>query len=124
MNNTPPLPRLIRFRDAPTYLGMDRNRFNREVRPYVMVIRIGIQGIAFDRLDLDAWVVQYKAYSERPTATNSKSMGLWDSKYRQNLSKEIKPGPLKKGSLDIAFEKALALSRSIRRKGISNDESR
>ena len=26
------LPRFIRFRDAPTYLGMDRNRFNAEVR--------------------------------------------------------------------------------------------
>ena len=26
-------PRLIRLRDAPAYLGMDRNRFNREVRP-------------------------------------------------------------------------------------------
>lgn len=26
------LPRLIRLRDAPFYLGMDRNRFNSEVR--------------------------------------------------------------------------------------------
>lgn len=53
------LPRLIRFRDAPDYLGMDRNRFNKEVRPFVTVIPIGIQGIAFDRLELDEWVVQY-----------------------------------------------------------------
>ena len=28
-----PLPRILRFRDAPAYLGMDRNRFNAEVRP-------------------------------------------------------------------------------------------
>ncbi len=55
------LPRLIRFRDAPRYLGMDRNRFNAEVRPYVTEIPIGSQGIAFDRLDLDAWVEQYKS---------------------------------------------------------------
>jgi len=34
-------PRLIRFRDAPCYLGMDRNRFNAEVRPYLVAIRIG-----------------------------------------------------------------------------------
>ena len=27
------LPRLVRFRDAPWYLGMDRNRFNAEARP-------------------------------------------------------------------------------------------
>lgn len=26
------LPRLLRFRDAPAYVGMDRNRFNSEVR--------------------------------------------------------------------------------------------
>ncbi len=50
------LPRLIRFKDAPRYLGMDRNRFNKEVRPYLTQIPIGTQGIAFDRLDLDAWV--------------------------------------------------------------------
>ena len=37
-------PRLIRFRDAPRYLGMDRNRFNAEVRPYLVEIRIGRQG--------------------------------------------------------------------------------
>jgi len=39
-------PRLIRFRDAPRYLGMDRNRFNTEVRPYLVKIsvRYGIPG--------------------------------------------------------------------------------
>jgi hypothetical protein len=52
------VPRLIRLRDAPRYLGMDKNRFNREVRPHVSVIRIGAQGIAFDRIDLDAWADQ------------------------------------------------------------------
>ncbi len=50
------LPRFIRLRDAYFYLGMDRNRFNSEVRPYVTEVRIGTQGIAFDRLELDAWI--------------------------------------------------------------------
>lgn len=50
------LPRLIRLRDAPFYLGMDRNRFNVEVRRHLTNIRIGRQGVAFDRLELDAWV--------------------------------------------------------------------
>ena len=49
-------PRLVRFRDAPYYVGMDRNRFNREVRPFITRIPIGRQGLAFDRLELDAWV--------------------------------------------------------------------
>ena len=39
---------------------MDRNRFNAEVRPYLTEIPIGKQGIGFDRLELDAWVDDYK----------------------------------------------------------------
>ena len=60
------LPRLIRLRDAPSYLGMDRNRFNQTVRPCLIEIRIGDQGIAFDRLDLDAWAEDYKSRNGRP----------------------------------------------------------
>ena len=33
--------------------------FDRLVRPYLIELRIGIQGVAFDRLDLDAWVDVY-----------------------------------------------------------------
>jgi hypothetical protein len=40
-------PRYIRFRDAPKYLGMDRDRFNSEVRPYLVEIPIGVQGHRF-----------------------------------------------------------------------------
>ena len=53
------LPRFIRLRDAPFYLGMDRNRFNANVRNHLTTIPIGRQGIAFDRLELDAWVEDY-----------------------------------------------------------------
>ena len=60
------LPRLIRLRDAPFYLGMDRNRFNAEVRPYLTEIPLGTQGIAFDRLDLDAWAADHKSRNGRP----------------------------------------------------------
>ena len=31
----------MRLRDAPGYLGMDRNRFNAEVRPHLIEIPIG-----------------------------------------------------------------------------------
>jgi hypothetical protein len=55
----PFLPRFIRLRDAPSYLGMDKNRFNRDVRPLLPAIPIGTQGIAFDRLDLDSWADDY-----------------------------------------------------------------
>lgn len=53
-------PRIIRIRDAPFYLGMDKNRFNTEVRPSLTEMKIGSQGIAFDRLELDAWVDDFK----------------------------------------------------------------
>ena len=69
------LPRLVRFRDAPGYLGMDRNRFNREVRPFLTKIHIGQQGIAFDRLELDAWVDDYVSCNGRPAARRNKP---WD----------------------------------------------
>jgi len=60
------LARIIRFQDAPRYLGMDRNRFNAEVRPHVAEIPIGKDGIGFDRHDLDAWADEYKRRNGRP----------------------------------------------------------
>jgi hypothetical protein len=70
------LPRILRFRDAPRYLGMDRNRFNAEVRPHLTEIPIGIQGIGFDRLELDAWVDKYIARNGRP---GRKGVTTWDA---------------------------------------------
>ena len=69
------LPRLLRLRDVPAYLGMDRNRFNAEVRPFITAIPIGQQGIAFDRLELDAWVEDYISRNGRPAARRRKP---WD----------------------------------------------
>lgn len=118
------LPRLIRLRDAPNYLGMDRNRFNAEVRPKLIEIPIGIQGIAFDRLDLDAWVDHYKSCSGRPAVLIKRSIELWDAKYHQGLLKEVGSGSLKKEYSDTDFEKALALSYSVKQSGTSTDGSR
>jgi len=65
------LPRLIRLRDAPGYLGMDRNRFNSEVRPFLTEIPLGTQGIAFDRLEIDAWLEDYiQRNGRRPKASD------------------------------------------------------
>src|SRR5512147_1824422 len=100
------LPRLIRLRDAPRYLGMDINRFNAEVRPYLVEIPVGKQGIAFDRLDLDAWVDQYKVRNGRP----GKAMGdkpPWDRKFHQGSGNAAKLGISGKQSEIIEFEKAL-----------------
>ncbi len=106
------LPRLIRFRDAPSYLGMDRHRFNNEVRPMIAEIPIGIQGIAFDRLDLDAWVEHYKQRSSRPAASNRRRIEIWDENERQDSTNVENSGRLTKKSLDTDFAKALALANS------------
>lgn len=118
------LPRLIRLKDAPAYVGMDRNRFNREVRPTVTEIPIGIQGIAFDRLDLDAWVQQYKTRNGRPSGTNSRSTEPWDAQYRQASSSGANTGTLGSKFSVNDFEKALALSHSTKPKSILHVASR
>ena len=52
-------PRVIRMKEAPTYLGMCTRVFNELVRPFVREFRIGVQGIGFDREDLDRWLCDY-----------------------------------------------------------------
>ena len=117
-------PKVIRLRDAPAYLGMDKNRFNREVRPTLAVIPIGIQGIGFERLDLDAWMEDYKQRSGRPAVNYSRSKALWDAKSRQGYANVATSGISKNKSLDSAFEKALALSYSAKPKTISHKANR
>lgn len=60
------LPRLIRHRDAYGYIGVDRNKFDAEVRPYLTEIPLGPKSMAFDRRELDAWADAYIAAHGRP----------------------------------------------------------
>lgn len=110
------LPRLIRFRDAPRYLGMDRNRFNADVRPHLTEIPVGTQGIAFDRLELDAWVEQYKRRNGRPA--QRKGLLTWDESRRQDSSSGKESGTSTSASEADAFAKALAKVTSPRRRSI------
>jgi len=111
------LPRLIRFRDAPFYLGMDRNRFNAEVRPYLTEIPIGEQGIAFDRLELDAWVGQYKSRNGRP----GQLLGgmTWDAKERLDSTSAMESGISTSSTEVDAFARALAKAASQGRNNTS-----
>ena len=105
------LPRMIRFRDAPAYLGMDRNRFNAEVRPHLVEIPIGTQGIAFDRLALDAWVDDYIRRNGRPYGEN-----VWDVAKQPVCIAEEKSG-ISTGKSEVSeFEKALDHANSRKRK--------
>jgi len=111
------LPRLIRFRDAPAYLGMDRNRFNAEVRPHVTEIRIGTQGVAFDRLELDAWADEYIASNGRPG--RSKGDTTWDVNAAPD-STFVEGSGTSTNSFEVAeFAKALEKANSRKRKNTS-----
>jgi len=110
------LPRIIRIRDAPFYLGMDKNRFNTEVRSSLTEMKIGTQGIAFDRLELDAWVDDFKTRFGKP-GTHKLEKPTCQRKSPAS-SKEAKPGTSTKSSTDAAFAKALEQAISKKRKGI------
>ena len=107
------LMRLYRLRDAPAYLGMDVNRFNVEVRPYLTEIPIGSQGIAFDRLEMDAWTDEYIARNGRPAERRR----LWDVENQQDSRKEAEFGGLTSRSMETGWSKAVERVTSQKRKG-------
>jgi hypothetical protein len=112
------LPRIIRFRHAPAYLGMDRNRFNAEVRPYLTELPIGTQGIGFDRLELDAWADDYIARNGRP---GRKGVNTWDAREYPASSGGPGSGMSTSKSSGGAFAKALEQLTSKKRSDTSQD---
>ena len=111
-------PRILRFRDAPRYLGMDRNRFNSEVRPYVTEVPIGKQGIGFDRLELDAWFEDYKSRNGRPA---QKGANTWDVRDYPASSCAPGSGTSTNASAGGEFAKALERLKSKKRNDTSQD---
>lgn len=117
------LKRLYRLRDAPTYLGMDKNRFNAEVRPYLTEIPIGSHGIAFDRVDLDMWADHYKRRNGRPARLEGEE--LWGESERQDSPSEAGSGTsISRSGVTVGFVKALELVRSPGPKNTSGRGSR
>jgi hypothetical protein len=108
-------PRIIRHRDAPGYLGMDRNRFNTEVRPHLTEIPIGKQGIGFDRHELDAWVDEYVARNGRPA--RQKGVPAWDASEYQASSCATGSGISTSASSGGEFARALEHLNSRKRSG-------
>jgi len=108
-------PRIIRLRDAPAYLGMDRNRFNAEVRRFLTEIPIGKQGIGFDRLELDAWVEDYVARNGRPAR---KGVGVWDANEHPASTNGPALGTSTSGSKGGEFARALDQVASQKRSNI------
>jgi len=111
-------PRVVRFRDAPAYLGMDRNRFNVEVRPHLTEVPIGTQGIGFDRLELDAWFEDYKSRNGRPAR---KGETTWDANTSPASSRGQVSGTSTSASAGGEFARALEQLTSTKRNDTSRD---
>ena len=101
-------PRFIRMRDAPNYLGMSKDEFVKTVRPLIKEFSIGQRGIAFDRLDLDAWADEYKRRNGRPKLNGG---SRWDVQERGvSSSKMMGQGPLTKSTKESESMHALGMS--------------
>jgi len=115
-----PLPRFIRAKNAPAYLGMDRNKFNAQIKPRLTVIELGPQSRAYDRLDLDAIADEIKSRNGRPPRLQTEGTTIWQGKERQDSSSVVKPGistSRSKGMDD--FAKALATVTTTKRTSTS-----
>ena len=112
-------PRFIRLRDAPRYFGMDKNLFNRTIRPRLTVIRIGVQGRAFDRLEMDLAAEEYKSRNGIPAALSTRKKPPWEIKERQVSPSAEGSGMSTRNSEALAFAKALELATCGKPRSIS-----
>ncbi|MFC0667075.1 hypothetical protein ACFSKY_22740 [Azotobacter chroococcum] len=120
-------PRFIRAVDAPAYLGMCRDEFNKTVRPSVREFPIGQRGVGFDREELDDWADAYveRAAIDKAGATGQQSARserqegetLWREKRSPASRKGKGSGTSTKRSTENEFTKALALVTGRKRKG-------
>jgi hypothetical protein len=117
--HVPVAPRFIRLRDAPRFFGMDKNRFNREVRPCLTEVRIGTQGRAFDRLEMEAAAEEYKSRNGIPVAQSDRRKPAWEIKERQASPNVVGSGTSTNVSEECAFARALEQAMSGRQKSIS-----
>jgi predicted DNA-binding transcriptional regulator AlpA len=97
-------PRFIRARDAHGYCGMSRSLFNEVIRPTLIEIPIGRQGIAFDRLELDAALDDYKQRNGRPGRDGGR---LWEENESPASLRGTGLGISTKSSTEGDFAKAL-----------------
>jgi hypothetical protein len=114
-------PRVIRANVAHAYLGMDRNRFNREVKPRLVAVPIGTQGIGYDRFDLDSWWEEYKRRNGRPGALwKNEGEEQWEEAQQGCVgdpTSQVASGTSKKSSTVAQFTKAVEQATKQKRKG-------
>ncbi len=107
-------PRVIRASDAPRYLGLDKNKFNKIVRPYITAVPLGPHSVGYDRLDLDRWWEEYKSRHGRPGAEQIGGNQQWDEELPR-VSRPAKVSGTSTRSSKVS-EFAKALERVTRKK--------
>ncbi|MDI2594978.1 hypothetical protein POF45_26660 [Pseudomonas sp. 681] len=122
VSDTP--PRFIRAMEAPAYLGMCRAEFKKTVRPHIREFPIGKQGVAFDRLELDAWANAYiesmaieKASNEdnNPPRSGRQGVNKWREKPCLASTRGTAFGTSTKSSEVSDFKKALEQAKGKKR---------
>jgi hypothetical protein len=109
-------PRVIRHKDAPTYLGVNINYFDRNIRPDLPEIQFGPQMIGYDKIDLDRWLDDYKARNGWPgKGKEAKKPCRQKSKEFQVLSCVGKPGGSTRNLEAKEFAKAVKRAITTRR---------
>ncbi|WP_315809408.1 hypothetical protein [Pseudomonas sp. C9-3] len=118
-------PRFIRAKDAPAYLGMCRDEFNKTVRPHVHEFPIGSRGVGFDREELDAWADSYieqqaiakpAGSANNQGAASAKESTQWREKESRASRRGTGSGISTRKSTENDFTRALALVTGQKRK--------
>ena len=116
-------PRILRYRDAPGYLGMDRTKFDTEVRPAVTEIPIGQRGIGFDRIELDAWIEAYITSRGRPGRNTGKGAISCEPEQKVSYSPPMGVGQLTKSTRGEGFIRGSVQSvRTMPKRGLETDK--
>lgn len=87
------LPRCIRQKDAPNYLGTNERNFNKVFRPHLTEIPLGefgkARGIGYDREELDTLFDEYKRTFGRPPKIGEK---IWVKNEHPDFTNEENTG--------------------------------
>lgn len=98
---------------------MNRNDFNKLVKPVLTAVPRGKQGRAYDRLDLDAWADEDKRGNGRPPK-KTQGTTIWQEKERPASPNVVKSGTLINKSRGMEdFVRALDSAMSSKRTNTS-----
>lgn len=106
-------PRVVRVGQAHIYLGMCKDEFRTEIRPFLTEVKIGAQGKGFDRVELDLVWEHYKSRNGCPPSRQLSDEPRQDRSSVITSSKKSKGTPQSAASSKNAFD-ALLSSEKVR----------